>query len=71
MACVFFKLTPEEALKGITIHAAKALGMLHVGAIKNGLQADLCLWDIQHPAQLVYSLNQFRPVAKWFGGIRV
>lgn len=71
MACVFFNLTPEEALRGITINAAKALGIDNIGMLKKGFRADLCLWDIQHPAQLVYSINQYRPIAKWVGGKRV
>ncbi|MEP4889752.1 MAG: imidazolonepropionase [Aliiglaciecola sp.] len=68
MACVLFELTPEEALKGITIHAAKALGLDDRGQIKAGCRADLCLWDISHPAQLVYGINQYKPLNRWFGG---
>lgn len=56
MACTLFKLTPEEALQGVTINAAKALGLEHrVGSITVGKQADFCLWDINTPAQLAYS----------------
>ncbi|RLV58278.1 imidazolonepropionase [Parashewanella curva] len=56
MACTLFKLTPEEALKGTTTNAAKALGIDDkVGSIEVGKQADFCLWDIQSPAELSYS----------------
>ncbi|WP_394129158.1 imidazolonepropionase [Shewanella maritima] len=56
MACTLFRLTPEEALKGVTCNAAKALGIEDtVGQIKVGMQADFCLWDIITPAQLAYS----------------
>jgi imidazolonepropionase len=68
MASVFFGLTPEEVLQGVTIHAAKALDLANKGQIKTGMDADLCLWDIEHPAELVYGINQHRPSAKWFVG---
>ncbi|WP_133408208.1 imidazolonepropionase [Parashewanella tropica] len=56
MACTLFKMTPEEALKGTTVNAAKALGIADkVGSIEVGKQADFCLWDIQSPAELSYS----------------
>jgi len=56
MACTLFRLTPEEALQGVTIHAAKALGIDNkVGSITVGKQADFCLWDITTPAQLAYA----------------
>ncbi|MBM7073772.1 imidazolonepropionase [Shewanella sp. 202IG2-18] len=55
MACTLFKLTPEETLKGTTIHAAKALGMAEsIGSLEVGKQADFCLWDIDSPAELSY-----------------
>ncbi|GLP95425.1 imidazolonepropionase [Paraferrimonas sedimenticola] len=56
MACTLFSMTPEEALAGVTRHAAKALGLeQQMGQIKAGMQADLALWDIQHPSELSYS----------------
>ena len=55
MACTLFRLTPEEALKGTTLNAAKALGMAdYVGSLEVGKQADFCLWDIETPAELSY-----------------
>ncbi|MCC2617484.1 imidazolonepropionase [Aestuariibacter halophilus] len=71
MACVLFAITPEEALLGTTRHAAKALGLNDRGMIDEGLRADLTLWDIDHPAQLVYSINGQRPKARWVGGRHV
>jgi imidazolonepropionase len=68
MASVLFGLTPEEVLYGVTLHAAKALDLPNKGQIKTGMDADLCLWDIEHPAELVYAINQHRPSAKWFAG---
>ena len=68
MASVLFGLTPEEVLYGVTVHAAKALHMPNKGQINTGMDADLCLWDIEHPAELVYAINQHRPSAKWFAG---
>ena len=69
MACVLFGLTPEEALRGATCHAARALNLAKSkGQIQVGFDADLCLWDIQHPVELVYGLNQHRPSKKWLAG---
>lgn len=57
MACVFWQLTPEEALRGTTINAAKALGMAEThGSIEVGKQADFVIWDMQHPDELSYSI---------------
>lgn len=56
MSCILFKLTPEEALKGMTINAAMALGIdKRVGSLEIGKVADFCLWDIETPAQLAYT----------------
>jgi imidazolonepropionase len=69
MACVLFQLSPEEALRGTTCHAAKALNVqTHKGKIAVGYDADLCLWDITHPVDLVYGINQHRPRCVWQGG---
>lgn len=71
MACTFFGLTPEEALRGATQHAATALGLTHKGVIEAGMDADFCLWDIQRPAELVYAMNQHKPQSTWVGGQHV
>ena len=55
MACTLFGLTPEEALAGMTINAARALGLAHaIGSIAAGKQADLCVWRIESLAELGY-----------------
>lgn len=54
MACVLFRLTPEEALAGVTHNAAKALGLADRGTLTVGKRADFALWDISHPAELAY-----------------
>lgn len=71
MACIQFGLTIEEALRGITVNAAKALALPSKGQLAAGCDADLCLWDINSPADLIYEINGFRPAAKWLGGKRV
>lgn len=58
MACTSFGLTPEEALQGITLNGAKALGMqADVGTLEMGKFADMAIWDLKHPAELSYWLG--------------
>lgn len=57
MACTLFRLTPEEALSGTTVHAARALGLHDRGCIAPGLRADLCIWNADHPAELSYRIG--------------
>ena len=57
LACAQFRLTPEEALRGATIHAAKALGLNDRGSLRVGQRADLVLWDARDPAELCYWLG--------------
>jgi imidazolonepropionase len=58
MACTLFRMTPSEALLGVTRHAAQALGLQAThGSIEVGRQADLCLWNIDHPAELSYAIG--------------
>jgi len=64
LGCILFGLTPLEALAGCTIQAAKALGLQdQIGSIEIGKQADLALWDCQHPAELSYQIGM-NPCAK-------
>lgn len=59
MACTLFRLTPQEALAGATVHAARALGLqASYGVLAPGMVADFVAWDIAHPAELAY----------WIGG---
>lgn len=57
MACTLFRLTPEEALAGVTRHAALALGLKDRGVLAPGMRADLALWDVEHPAALSYAIG--------------
>ncbi len=57
LACTHFRLTPEEALRGATVHAARALGLHDRGALRPGLRADLVHWRIRRPAELCYWLG--------------
>lgn len=52
MACVLFRLTPEEALRGLTVNGARALGLRDRGQLVAGQRADFCLWDGGHPREL-------------------
>ncbi len=61
MACTLFRLTPEEALLGVTQTAAKALGINDRGVIAPGMRADFSLWDVKHPAELCYRVG-FNPL---------
>lgn len=58
MACIELRLTPEEALRGATVHAARALGLEDRGTLRNGRRADFVVWNAKHPAELCY----------WIGG---
>lgn len=61
MACTLFKLTPEEALAGTTIHASQALGLQNKkGKLTVGYDADLAVWDIDRPADLCYLIGENR-----------
>lgn len=68
MGCLLFGLTPEEALRGVTLNAARALGLKDRGALAPGLRADLAIWDVERPAELAYRMG-FNPLhARIFGG---
>ena len=62
MASTLFRMTPEEVLKGVTVNAARALG-LHAdrGTLEAGKRADIAIWPIEHPAELSYWLGGLRP----------
>lgn len=68
MGCTLFRLTPEEALAGVTRHAARALGLTDCGVIRAGSLADLAIWDVEHPAELAYRIGYNPLHARIIGG---
>jgi imidazolonepropionase len=68
LACVQFRLTPEEALAGATRIAARALGLTDRGVIAAGMRADLAVWDIRRPAELCYWLGAPLLHRRYLGG---
>lgn len=69
MGCTLFGLTPEEALRGVTVHAAQALGVAHSrGQIEVGFDADFALWDVEHPVDLSYQVGVPRLYARIVNG---
>jgi imidazolonepropionase len=70
MACTLFRLTPEEALAGVTRHAAQALGLNDRGRLAVGARADVALWDIGATVELAYAVGA-NPLAGVVRGGRV
>ncbi|SPZ64935.1 Imidazolonepropionase [Serratia quinivorans] len=69
MACTLFRLTPEEALAGVTTHAAKALGLqASHGTLETGKVADFIHWPLSRPAELAYWLGGQLPCTVIFRG---
>ncbi|MGM0561598.1 MAG: imidazolonepropionase [Pseudomonadota bacterium] len=68
MACTLFRMTPEEALAGLTREGARALGLSgEVGTLESGKRADLAIWDVEEPASLAYRIG-FNPLYKRISG---
>jgi imidazolonepropionase len=59
IACALFRLTPEEALRGVTVNGARALGLADRGILARGMRADVVVWNVGKPAELAY----------WIGGM--
>ncbi len=58
MACTLFRLTPAEALRGVTLNAARALGLgKRIGSLEAGKQADIVIWDVDRPSLLSYRVG--------------
>ncbi len=72
LACTHFRLTPEEALRGATRHAARALGLqADRGVLRAGMRADFVLWSVRQPAELCYWLGGDLAQAVYAGGLRI
>ena len=70
MACTLFGLTPEEAVLGMTVNAARALGLAHaVGSIAPGKAADLAVWRIDQLNELAYWIGLPGPERRIFAGV--
>ncbi|HLU61714.1 MAG TPA: imidazolonepropionase [Gammaproteobacteria bacterium] len=69
MSCIFFGLTPEEALLGVTRNAARALGFDDRGVLAPGMRADFALWDVPAPEFLLYQLGGLRAEKTFIEGI--
>ncbi len=68
MGATLFRMTPAECLAGVTLNAARALGLSDRGRIAPGLRADLAVWNVTHPAELSYRIG-FNPLhARILGG---
>jgi imidazolonepropionase len=63
MACVLFRMTAAEVLRGVTVNAARALGVGDDrGMLRAGMRADLAVWKLRHPEQLAAEVGAHRPV---------
>jgi imidazolonepropionase len=72
MACTLFRLTPEEALAGMTREAARALALQdEIGIVTAGKAADLCVWQVSRPAELCYWIGLPGPEKRIVAGVDV
>jgi imidazolonepropionase len=70
MACTLFRLTPEEALAGMTREGARALGLQdEIGTVTAGKAADLCVWRVSRPAELCYWIGLPGPEKRIVAGV--
>ncbi len=68
MACTLFRLTPEEAWRGMTVHGAHALGLADRGTLAAGARADFAVWDATHPNELAYRFGGRNPCLRVIAG---
>jgi imidazolonepropionase len=71
MACTLFRLTPEEALRGMTVNGARALGLRDRGTLAAGQRADFVVWPHEHPNALAYTFGQHPALRVIGGGVEV
>jgi len=69
MACTLFRLTPEEAWRGVTVNAARALGLQDRGTLAPGQRSDFAAWDAEHPRELAYRFGHNPCLRVVFGGV--
>ena len=70
MACTLFRLTPEEAFRGVTVNGARALGLHDRGTLAAGQRADFVVWDVDHPRELAYRFGHSPCRRVIFGGLK-
>ena len=68
MACTLFRLTPEEAWRGMTVNGARALGLADRGTLAVGARADFAVWDALHPNELAYAFGGSNPCRRVVAG---
>ena len=69
MACTLFRLTPAEALRGTTVHAARALGFKDRGRLARGQRADVVVWNVRAPSELAYWIGDALVARMFVGGV--
>ena len=68
MACTLFRLTPEEAWRGVTVNGARALGLPDRGMLAAGQRADFVCWAAEHPRDLAYRFGHHPGCRSWHAG---
>jgi imidazolonepropionase len=71
LACTLFRLTPEEALRGATFNAARALGLADRGTLAVGKRADVVVWQVRKPAELAYWIGGALASRVFAGGVEL
>ena len=61
-------MTPEEVLRGVTVNAAKALGLEDCGLVDVGCRADLAVWEVESVVELTYWMGGVNPISRLFAG---